>query len=147
MTESIPVLAPNGKTVVGIDFPEGVTFGSLNVLTAHLFHALAGSQSMGILEINVSKGRTISAILADEFPALAQDGGSADKLVSFRTIAYTQACVELAVTFQVPRLSIIYSLFIPNICPLLGSEGGDVRARSDVSSIPRARLPHGSSQR
>ena len=111
-SESIPGLSPNGGTVVGIDFPAGVTFGVMNLLTAHLFHALAGSQSMGLLEVNVSKGRTISTILADEFPPLDQDGGSADKLVSFRTIAYVQACIELAVTFQVPCLSdFIHVLF------------------------------------
>jgi hypothetical protein len=124
--------------VVGIDFPEGCTFGLMNLLTAHLFHALAGSQSMGLLEINVSKGRTIGAILADEFPPLDQDGGRADKLVSFKTIAYVQACIELAVTFQVPSLSMFYSTLIPDIYHLLGSKGGDVCARLDVSSISRA---------
>ena len=55
-----------------------------------------------------------------------------------RTIAYVQACIQLAVTFQVPCLSMFYSTFIPDIYHLLGPKGGDVCARSDVSSIPRA---------
>jgi hypothetical protein len=63
-----------GKTVLSIDFSKGVTFSYLNLLTAHLFHALAGSQTMGLLDINVSKRRTISAILTDKFPVLSTSG-------------------------------------------------------------------------
>ena len=53
------------------------------------------------LGINVAKGRTVKNILQDEFPPLDRDGGKADKLVSFRTMAYVQANIILGAMLQV----------------------------------------------
>jgi hypothetical protein len=76
---------------------------------------------MGLLEINVAKGLTVSAILVDEFPPLDQDCGSAGKPVSFRTMVYVQACIELAAMFQVPCLYVFYFMYITDFYLLLGS--------------------------
>ena len=54
-----------------------------------------------ILGINVAKGRTVKAILQDEFPPLDRDGGKADKLVLFRTMEYVQANIILGAMLQV----------------------------------------------
>ena len=67
---------------------------------------------MGLLGINVAKGRTFKAILRDEFPPLDQDGDKVFRLVSFRTMAYVQASIMLAATFQVPCLYFTYAIFI-----------------------------------
>ena len=44
------------------------------MLAAHLFHALSTGQSMGALDVDPSKGRSVSAILSAEFPSLERDG-------------------------------------------------------------------------
>jgi hypothetical protein len=43
----------------------------------------------------------IGATSADKFLLLGKNSGRADKVVSFRTIPYVQACIQLAVTLQV----------------------------------------------
>ena len=131
------MLDRKGKSVDSIDPPEGVTYNSFNLLTAHLFHALAGGQSMGLLGINVAKGRTVKDILQDEFPPLDQDGGKVDRLVSFRTMAYVQANMILSASYQVPCLYLTYSMFIHYLYFSLGSQGRAVRESSIVSGSPR----------
>lgn len=67
----------------------------------------------------------IGAICANKFPPLGQTSSRADKALSFRTILYSQACIQLAVTFQVQYPSIFYSMQpigpIPDIYQLLGA--------------------------
>ncbi len=91
-----------GKIVSGIEFPAGSIFGNANLLTAHMFHALAWSQSMQDLKVTPSKGNTIAKILEAEFPALRGDGGRCDKLVSFKTLTYVQANLFLCAPHHSP---------------------------------------------
>ena len=86
-----------GKVMNSIDPPVDCAYDSqaFNLLNAHhhdLDHALVGGQTMGLLRtrINVANGRTVKAILQEEFPPLDQDSGKADNLVTslFRSVQW-----------------------------------------------------------
>jgi hypothetical protein len=89
-----------GKVLDGIDIPDGCKFEHANLLTAHMFHARTGCQSMRkLLMVSAPKGRTIKTILEAEFPHLE---GPIDKFVSFKTMAYLQANILLTTSYHTP---------------------------------------------
>ena len=68
-------LHPNGKVVTGIDIPVCCIFKNCNLLPAHIFHALTrDGQSVGGLEVSVSKGRTVASLLDAKFSAIDGEG-------------------------------------------------------------------------
>ncbi len=59
-----------------------------NVLFAHLFSALAGSQGMSAMVIKPSRSLTIKALLDGSFPAIKSTDDTPTPYVSIATVGY-----------------------------------------------------------
>ena len=70
---------------------EDVGLDRFNPLFAHLYSALAKSQSMSALEVIPSDGRTVTRILESTFPAIKAADDEPTPLVSKHTVGYIHA--------------------------------------------------------
>ena len=70
---------------------EDVGLDRFNPLFAHLYSALAKSQSMSALEVIPSYGRTVTRILESTFPAIKATDDEPTPLVSKHTVGYIHA--------------------------------------------------------
>ena len=58
--------------------PELPYFQNYNLLTEHLFYALTQGQSLGNVNVSVSKGKAVATLLNAELPSLRCEGDRHD---------------------------------------------------------------------
>jgi hypothetical protein len=71
-----------------------------NMLFAHLFSAMSGSQSMLAFEINPCKHLTVSALIDSSFPAIKSTDNKPTPMVTSKTAGYIHALIIDIVTFN-----------------------------------------------
>ena len=78
--------------------PDTMELVHFNVLFAHLFSVLSGSQSMSAFEINPCKHLTVSALIDGSFPAKASTDNKPTPMVTSKTAGNIHALIIDTVT-------------------------------------------------
>jgi hypothetical protein len=71
--------------------PDTMELVHFNVLFAHLFSVLSGSQSMSAFEISPCKHLTVSALIDSSFPAIKSTDNKPTPMVTSKTAGYIHA--------------------------------------------------------
>jgi hypothetical protein len=80
--------------------PATIELVHFNVLFAHLFSVLSGSQSMSAFDISQCKHLTVSALLDSTFPAIESTGNQPAPMITSKTVGYIHALVIDTVTLN-----------------------------------------------
>ncbi len=70
----------------------------MQVLFAHIFSVLSGSQSISAFEINPCKHLTVSALINSSFPAIKSTDNKPTPLVTSKTAGYIHTLIIDTVT-------------------------------------------------